>query len=371
MHREPCAVGDRLELVEHGVVAITKCDLADPPALELDYPTVPVSSVTGEGVDELRAALDEVAARLPGRAGAPGGTRLHVDRSFTLRGIGTVVTGTLWSGSIAAGDAVTVLPRGLSARVRSVQVHDEPVERAAAGQRVALNLNGVGWREVARGDVIVPAGAGLTPTYRVNVDVTVEPGRYQLHHGTRDAPARAVPRDGYTQFRLEQPFMAIAGDRVVIRQIAPPDTLGGGRITDANPPRSESRPPPTAHRAPVEPEPLDDTTLAIAAALRADGTTPRTDNEHEGATTERWRALERAGLAVRVGPNLHFHPEALAELEERVIALARRDGQATIATVRDELGTSRKYAQALLEHLDGQGITIRRGDVHLLRHRHR
>jgi selenocysteine-specific elongation factor len=357
--------------VEHGVVAITKCDIGDPPAIDLGFPAVPVSAKTGEGLEELRATLDEVAARLPGRADAPGFARLHVDRSFTLRGIGTVVTGTLWSGVIAAGDAVTVLPRGLEARVRSVQVHDEPVDQAAAGQRVALNLNGVGWREVARGDVIVPAGADLQPTYRINVAMNLEPGRYQLHHGTRDAPARAVQRDGYTQFRLEQPFMALEGDRVVIRQIAPPDTLGGGVIKDAHPSRSEVRHPSPVTPSPAtrDPRPLDDTALRIAAELRADGRAPRTDNEIEGATKEHWRALERAGLAVRVGPNLHFHPEPLAELEERVIELMRRDGQATIASVRDELQTSRKYAQALLEHLDAKRVAVRRGDAHFLRQR--
>ena len=310
-------------------------------------------------------------ARLPGRAAvASGSARLHVDRSFTLRGIGTVVTGTLWSGVIAAGDAVSVLPRGLEARVRSVQVHDQPVERAAAGQRVALNLNGIGWREVARGDVIVPVGADLRPTYRIDVDISVEAGRYQLHHGTRDAPARAVPRDGYTQFRLEQPFMAVEGDYVVVRQIAPPDTVGGGRVRDAHPPRGrENKEQRTENKeltAPAAPA-LDDVALRIAAELRADGRSPRADGEVEGATRERWRALERAGLAVRVAANLHFHPEPLAELEERIVALIRRDGEATIASVRDELGTSRKYAQALLEHLDGQRLTVRRGDAHFLR----
>jgi selenocysteine-specific elongation factor len=365
--------------VDDGVVAVTKADLADPgrAAAEVaelvEGPVVPVSSLTGAGVDSLRAALDDVAARLPGRAGGGGSARLHVDRSFTLRGIGTVVTGTLWSGVIAAGDAVTVLPRGLEARVRSVQVHDQPVERAAAGQRVALNLGGVGWREVARGDVVVLAGDALRPTYRINVAMRVEASRVQLHHGTRDAPARAVPRDGYTQFRLEQPFMADEGDRVVVRQIAPPDTVGGGVVLDAHPVRGAGRGNEERgtknEEARSEPT-LDDAALAMAAALRADGRSPRTDNEVDGATVERWRVLERAGLAVRVGANLHFHPEPLAELEERVIALARRDGEATIATVRDELATSRKYAQALLEHLDGQGITVRRGDAHILRRKY-
>jgi selenocysteine-specific elongation factor len=103
---------------------------------------------------------------------------------------------------------------------------------------------------------------------------------------------------------------------------------------------------------------------------------PRTDAEvaEEAGLSERdavvaWRALEAAGQAVRVGRNLHFHPEPLSELEARVVAMCERDGQATIAGVRDELGTSRKYAQALLEHLDRTKVTRRAGDAHVLRQR--
>ena len=146
-----------------GVVAITKADLADPAraseeaaALLPGAEIVPVAAPRGEGLDELRAALDRVAAALPGRSGG-GALRLHVDRSFTIRGAGTVVTGTLWEGAAARGDEVRILPSGLSARIRSVQVHDEPRERAEAGQRVALNLAGIGRDEVARGDVVVAA----------------------------------------------------------------------------------------------------------------------------------------------------------------------------------------------------------------------
>ena len=142
-------------------MAITKADLADPAraseeaaALLPGAEIVPVAAPRGEGLDELRAALDRVAAALPGRSGG-GALRLHVDRSFTIRGAGTVVTGTLWEGAAARGDEVRILPSGRSARVRSVQVHDEPRERAEAGQRVALNLAGVGRDEVARGDVVV------------------------------------------------------------------------------------------------------------------------------------------------------------------------------------------------------------------------
>ena len=151
--------------VETGVVAVTKADLADPAraaaeAAELlpGADVVPVAARAGEGIEALRAALERAAERAGG--GERGGPlRLHVDRSFTIRGAGTVVTGTLWSGTAARGDEVLILPSGTPARVRSVQVHDEPRERAEAGQRVALNLAGVARDEVARGDVIV-AGRG-------------------------------------------------------------------------------------------------------------------------------------------------------------------------------------------------------------------
>jgi selenocysteine-specific elongation factor len=408
--REHLSVLRQLE-VRDGVVAITKADLMDPAVAAEEVaevvpagtPIVPVSAVERTGIDELVAALGDVAARLPGRAatGDAGPARLHVDRSFTLRGIGTVVTGTLWSGSVAAGDAVSILPRGLSARVRSVQVHDVGVERAAAGQRVALNLAGVGWREVARGDVVVGAGAELAPTYLIDarIDWDGEPPsqpsvRLHVHHGTRDAPARVVPLgDGFWQLRLEAPLMPAVGDRFVLRQVAPPDTVGGGEVVDAGPRKHGSGRPEVLARlrgeepeAEPEPEdgkgrmaegrPLDDASLALVALLRADGVSPRTDAElgvelglTERDLLDRWRALEAAGQAVRVGRNQHFHPEPLAELEARVVAICERDGQATIAGVRDELGTSRKYAQALLEHLDSLKVTRRLGDAHVLRGR--
>jgi selenocysteine-specific elongation factor len=394
--------------IDVGVVAVTKADVASPDAAAVavgellpSTPVVPVSSVTGLGIDALTEALEEVAAELPGRASFDGPARLHVDRSFTLRGIGTVVTGTLWSGSLGAGDAVSVLPRGLRGRVRSVQVHDQPVERASAGQRVALNLAGVGWREVARGDVVCREGGSLSPTYLIDASVEWSPDfaidgpsvRLHVHHGTREAPARVVPLGGgFAQLRLEAPLIPAVGDRFVLRQVAPPDTVGGGVVVDAAPrkhgasegvvavlrgevPARETETETETGSEP-EPEPLDDAALALVAVLRSDGATPRTDADlalevglSEAEALERFRLLEGAGQAVRVGRNLHFHPEPLAELEARVVALAERDGSATIAGVRDELGTSRKYAQALLEHLDRTKVTRRVGDEHRLRAR--
>jgi selenocysteine-specific elongation factor len=414
--------------VDHGVVAITKADIVEPElaaeeVAELlpDTEAVPVSALHRTGLDELRAALERVAAGLAGRAvHADVPARLHVDRSFTLRGIGTVVTGTLWQGSLGAGDAVSILPRALESRVRSVQVHDRQVERASAGQRVALNLAGISWRELGPGDLVVPRGDDLGPTYHIDATVTLEPGvrplrrgeRVHVHHGTREVPARAYPLEadelaggetGLVQLRLEAPLVPERGDRLILRQLAPPDTVGGGKVLDGRPRkhgRSEEvvarlkaiqrgEAPADTHPRPEAPadgrpeaggesdEPLlDDTDLRLAALLGSQGREPDADPDLAVAAGlspveagERLRRLERAGQAVRVGRNLHFHPEPLAELEAQVIAICEREGEATIAGVRDELGTSRKYAQALLEHLDAAKVTVRRGDAHALRRR--
>ena len=172
----------RLLGVERGVVALTKADLTDAETLELaraeaeelvpGAAVVAVSAKTGEGLDALRDALAEIATERE-RTDAP--TRLYVDRSFTLRGIGTVVTGTLWSGSIGEGDELRVEPRGRTVRVRSVQVHDRPVDRAEAGQRVAVALPGVERGDVRRGDALVAPGA-YRPTWRWRSLRTCRPG---------------------------------------------------------------------------------------------------------------------------------------------------------------------------------------------------
>ena len=157
-------------------------------------------------------------------------------------GAGTVVTGTLWSGTIGRGDELELLPSGGRARVRGVQVHDQAVEVAQAGQRVAVNLTGIAKAEIARGDVLAASDAGLRPTYLIDAELEFgerEPAhgeRVQVHHGTRESPARLAWLGGrFWQIRLEQPLVAGREDRLVIRQIAPPDTLGGGRVLDAHP----------------------------------------------------------------------------------------------------------------------------------------
>ena len=158
--------------VEHGLVALTKCDLVDDELLELaraeaeeivpGAPVIATSARTGRGLDELRSSLATIARRATPKVDAP--SRLYVDRVFTLRGIGTIATGTLWSGSVGSGDILRVEPGGRSVRVRSVQVHDRPSERADAGQRVAVALTGVERAELRRGDVLITPGSSRPAT---------------------------------------------------------------------------------------------------------------------------------------------------------------------------------------------------------------
>ena len=235
----------RLLGVEHGVVAVTKADSVDAETLELALdearelvPTaeaVAVSAKTGAGLDELRAALGRAADRVVRRPGG-GATRLWIDRVFTLHGIGTVVTGTLWSGSIGEGDELRVEPAGLDVRVRSVQVHDRPVERAEAGQRVAVALPGIERGRLGRGDALVQPGA-FAVGYRLGValeELAEIPADVKAHLGTADVRARIV-RDGrYAQLRLAGPVVAARGDRVVLRTDT---TVGGAVVLDPAPPR--------------------------------------------------------------------------------------------------------------------------------------
>jgi selenocysteine-specific elongation factor len=426
----------RLLGIEHGVVALTKADTVDEETLELaraeaeelvpGCPVVATSARTGAGLDELRAALAEVAARVA-RHDSGGHARLHVDRSFTLRGIGTVATGTLWSGTIGEGDELRVEPRGRPVRVRSVQVHDRPVERAEAGQRVAVSLPGVERQELRRGDVLVTPGT-VRPSFRL--DVVLEPlgeipPRVMLHHGTAEASARvARAGDRFAQLRLSGPVVAVRGDRVVLRTDT---TVGGGVVLDPAPPRHADlarfealERGETFVHAPVEvdgewrwskewlaelradlgraidaADPLDPG-VPIPAAEWARAVIPHLGLELRGAKLYRpgagpelgdraaaaealiaqlgveptrvedpalARYLEEHGSLVRVGDGFAISPAAY-EQARAVLA----DG-ITLAQFRDALGVGRKTAQLYLERFDADGVTRRVGDARVLRRR--
>lgn len=257
-----------------GVIAITKIDAVEQDMVELaradaeeflsstrhsNAPIVEVSGVTGRGLPELLALLDSLADKIPPRPSYPA-TRMPVDRVFSLKGIGTVVTGTLWSGSLSAEDTVAILPpRGhrsgtdlRDVRVRSVQVHDRQVATAGGGQRVALSLTGVERNEVLRGQWVVKDPT-IDPTYLSDVRITYLPdaagplprvSRARVDHGTSEVLAKVVladrealrPGDScYAQLRFEERVLVYPGDQFVLRSVTPVTTIGGGRVIDPAP----------------------------------------------------------------------------------------------------------------------------------------
>ncbi len=267
--REHLAIIDLLG-ISAGVVAITKADLADEDWIELvaedvrqllagtsieGAPIVPVSARTGRGIDELRAAIDEVASETTARqANLP--MRIPADRVFTITGAGTVITGTMWSGTAKVGDSVEVYPTHREGRVRGLQVHGATVDDAHAGQRTAMNIAGLDLDEIGRGDIVAAPGT-LTVTDRFDAKLTYlgAPGedkpfesgtRVHVNHGTREVLGRVLLMDasalrpgasGLAQLRLEEPIAPRYDDRFIIRSYSPVYTIGGGVVLDALPPR--------------------------------------------------------------------------------------------------------------------------------------
>jgi selenocysteine-specific elongation factor len=288
--REHLAIVDLLGIT-HGIVALTKADLADGAARtevasaitrELaatglaGAEIVPVSTVTGEGIDDLRARLFSFSEVIDTRS-ARGRFRMAVDRSFTLAGAGTVVTGTVLSGAVSVGDRVAVSPAGLAARVRSIHAQNRATERGVAGQRCALNLagDGINKEAVARGEVVVDA-ALHAPTDRIDAQLrllatetkpitTWMPVR--LHHAAAEVGARIVllgdapiapGGEGRVQLVLERSIAAAAGDRFIVRDTTAQRTIGGGAFLDLRAPARRRRTPERiaqlAARASADPE---------------------------------------------------------------------------------------------------------------------
>jgi selenocysteine-specific elongation factor len=385
--------------VTAGIVAITKADLADPGRAEQEARAllpdaaafIACSAATGAGVGEVAGALERVAAGVPTRAQLAGEPLLHIDRSFTVAGIGTVVTGTLWSGTLHVGDTLTLLPGRRAVRVRGLHVHDEPQSDARAGQRVAANLAGVRAKEVSRGDVLAAEGR-VAETAVLDCALVLADGarhgeRVQVHHGTRDAAGRLADLgDGLWQLRLERPLLAADGDRVVVRRLSPPDTLGGGTVLDAGArrhgrrpdalsrlrARAQGRPDPDAEEAPPAakatraapiPPPADPAAVTrVEADLRGVGLSLLNAASLGAADARALAALRADGRAVRISGRLYAHDELAAEARRTIIALIETAGSASLAEVRDALGTGRKPAQAFLEHLDAERVTRRQPD---------
>jgi len=269
--REHVEICDLLE-IDAAVVAITKTDLVDDETLELvtlevgefleqtrfaGAPILAVSSETGAGLEELKVELSAMAGSVEARSETliP---RLPVDRVFTMKGFGTVVTGTLISGKLTEGMQIELQPSGKKTTIKNLQVHGESVGEALAGHRVAVNLAGLGKDEIDRGEILAPAGS-QSPTSMLDLHCRVLPSspcalepnqRVRLHIGSAELIGRLqiisgrkidVGGTGYLRVRLESPAPALVGDRYVIRRYSPMVTIAGGTVLDNRPGRVRNR----------------------------------------------------------------------------------------------------------------------------------
>ena len=263
---EHLAIAEQLG-VPWGIPVLTKTDLADPEWLSMvredlvdrlqDSPIrfvtpVEVAAPSGEGLAELKAAIGDLMHQVDERP--PDDVfRQPVDRAFSIAGVGTVLTGTCWSGSVAVGDHVAIVPGEVSARIRSIEMHGQAVDRAMPGERVALGLVGVDRETVGRGDTLVKPDVPWTPVRALDATLELlasaprplyQRTRVRLHLGTREVLARVHPREtifpgqsGFARLVCDDPVVARAGDRLVIRAYSPITTIGGGTIRDPSPPR--------------------------------------------------------------------------------------------------------------------------------------
>ena len=398
----------RLLRVPAGVIVLTKSDLADAETRELarmevrelvagsflaDAPVVEVSSKTGAGLDELRGVLAGIARRVPERT-SDGPARLPIDRVFSVKGFGTVVTGTLVSGALHAEREVQVLPRDVRAKVRGLQVHGEGAATAAAGRRVAVNLGGVDVADLTRGDTLCTPGA-FEPTRRFDAVIDLledakplkHGARIRFHHGTTELLGRvaigaarggaegtsvvAAGASAYVRVRLEAAAVLTRGDRFILRAYSPSITVGGGVVLDPHPPRTGIRTGAGIARFKA----LDVDAIAVDGAVRA------FIAERQGAGLPRTALVSRAGLsparaeesvqrmgaskaAVVVG-DLLVDPAAIENLSSRLLATlkAHHAAQPLSDGLPREEARERIFGRAdpaVFEHVLAALVTARR-----------
>ena len=252
--------------VKKGIIVLTKCDLVDEEFIELvkddvrektkglfieGAPIVEVDSVSRRGLDKLVQKIDEISEDIEEKkTDAP--SRMSIDRVFSLKGFGTIVTGTLIEGKISVDDEMTIYPSEKKVKVRNLQVHGCDVKTAYAGQRTAINLSNIKVSEIQRGDVIAQTGS-VEESMMIDVNISLVEhckkslkhwDRIRIFHGTKQILCRIVPlnedeiqygKSGYAQLRLEEKIVAKKGDRFIIRSYSPMDTIGGGVIIDTAP----------------------------------------------------------------------------------------------------------------------------------------
>lgn len=372
--------------ISHGMVALTKVGLADPDWVELvtldveehlagtflaGTEVIPVDVPAGRGVDELRAGLDRLAARVPAAADV-GRPRLWVDRSFAMRGSGTVVTGTLTGGSLGVDDEVVVLPGGQPGRVRGLQSHHSSLERADPGRRLAVNVNGISHHDIERGHALVRPGQWhVTGCFDASLSVlaTVEHaverrGAYTVHAGsgefpvrmrvlgaTRIDPGEQAPVRFWVQDRAGIPM--VPGDRYVLREAGRSETVGGGEVLDVEPVLRAARAAPSRSVGRVVRERgwVDAGHLALITGSRVEPTVGRWVVDPDALGEARARLADRCTAAGPAGIDL-------AALDERERALLRaglpgvviREGLALASGLADR-GLS-DHAQRVLTELE-------------------
>lgn len=354
---EHLAILDLLGL-SHGAVAITKIDRAEGDRVAeitaavtalvgetnlAGVPIFPVSGITGEGIDGLRAHLEAEAEGLAARTVA-GHFRLAVDRAFTIQGAGLVVTGTVFSGTVHAGDRMMLSPGGAEVRVRGIHAHNQPAELGTAGQRCALNLAGPGLDrgQVRRGDWILAAQAHR-PTARLDARIRMLKGEAKalghwtpahIHLGAADVPGRvavlegrqvAPGGEGWVQLVLDRPIGALRGDRLILRDQSASRTIGGGVIIDPFPPRrGRARP---ERLAQLRAMAHDDPATALNAMIEA---------APEGVDLDRfiqaWNLLPDDAAALKSSVQM-----MTVNMAGRVIAMAERRWQSLCHDIRAAL----------------------------------
>ncbi|HVR88503.1 MAG TPA: selenocysteine-specific translation elongation factor [Candidatus Limnocylindria bacterium] len=386
--------------IDRGVVVLTKRDLVDEEwaALVRDdvraalrggplaaAPLVEVAALAGDGLDSLVRTLEGVLGDAPARRDL-GRPRLPIDRAFTMAGFGTIVTGTLADGSLRAGDAIEVVPGGVTGRIRGLQTHRRPIDVARPGSRVAANLTGIGRDAVARGMVLAEPGT-LVPTSVIGVRLALLPDvsgplghgdSVRVHVGTAEAMARVsvlegreIPAGGrvWVQLRLAAPVALAVGDRLVVRRPSPSETLGGGVVADLIGERLRRRADTVAaleRRSAVSPADR------LLASLDAPRTAAEAGERSGLGAAERDAALaaliaEERAVALGDAVISREAFESLATHAERVLAMTHRRTPLRPGASREEIRSAldlppKRYA-ALVARLVHEGRMVERGSA--------
>lgn len=405
----------RLLGVQRGLVVLTKVDLVEPDWLELvreevegfvagtfleGSPIVPVSSETGEGIDDLKEAIHNRLGGIPPRP-VTSLTRLPVDRVFTMKGFGTVVTGTLVAGTLTVGETIAVMPSAREYRIRGLQVHGQSVETATAGQRTAVNLQGAEKASLRRGDTITLPGT-IDHTYLIDARLQVLSGaprplvqraRLRLHLGTSEILARVIilgrdalkpGEEGMVQFRLESPGIALPRDRFVIRSYSPIVTFGGGVLIDTHPSKHKKNSPEiAAHLEILAGADLHRSTLLLLresglAGLEAGALAGRINVDRAEALTILEDLAGSGAVRIPLKPRLFLHADTVEKFEAASLEYLRsfhRQEPLKAGLSREELKSRTGPAAVrsfpfLLERLKNSGrINLEKEFVRLSSHK--